>query len=83
MQKQDEEKVPNVKRENWSAQELAEQSANQEPDETLRKVLRGDESKGNPDNRDVVGAVNSDETPHGREENKKQTGAEEKGSQEV
>ena len=72
MEKQDEKKVPNAEREKWNAKKLVEQSANQEPDETLRKVLRGDESKGNPDNRDVVGAVDSSETPQGREESKKQ-----------
>ncbi|MGI8469268.1 MAG: hypothetical protein ACR2N3_12530 [Pyrinomonadaceae bacterium] len=74
MQKQDEEKIPNANRENWNAQELAKQSANEESDETLRKVLRGNEGLENPDSRDVVGAVDSDETPQGREENKNQTG---------
>lgn len=76
MQKQDKEKIPNANRENWNVTELAEQSANEESDETMRKVLRGNEEKGNPDDRDVAGAANSDETPQGREENKKQTGVE-------
>ena len=41
------------------------------PDETLRQVLRGDETKGDPDSRDVAGATKFEDTPHGREETKK------------
>lgn len=74
MQKQDKDKVPNTNRQSWNARDLAEESSNEEPDETLRKVLRGNEKQGNPDERDVAGAADSDETPQGREESKKQTG---------
>ncbi len=39
MQKQNEENLPNANRQNWNAEELAEQSTNEESDETLRKVF--------------------------------------------
>lgn len=63
---------PNASREEWNAGEIAEQSVNEEPDETLRKVLRGDESKGDPDERDVVGDTETKDTQQGREERKNQ-----------
>ena len=49
MQKQDEKKVPEAGRENWKAEDLVKESVNEDSDETVRKVLRGDEEKGNPD----------------------------------
>lgn len=80
MQKQDENKVPDVKRDGWNAEELAQQSVNEGSDEIVRKVLRGDEEqKGNSDNRDVTGTANSDETPQGSEENKHQAEVEKNG----
>ena len=72
MEKQDSEKVPNVKREGWSAEEVSEEATNKEPDEVTREMARGDETKGEPDERDIVGAPDKNETPHGREETKKQ-----------
>lgn len=39
-------------------------------DTILRQTLRGDETKGDPDERDHVGATRSEDTPHGREETK-------------
>lgn len=70
--KQDQDKIPtDVNRENWNAEQLIEESTNRSSDETLRNVLRGDETKGNPDDRDIVGSVDSQETPQGREEAKK------------
>ena len=35
-----------------------------------RQTLRGDETKGNPDNRDHAGSADSKDTPQGREESK-------------
>ena len=72
MQKQDEKKVPDVKRDNWDAKNLVKESSSEDSDETVRKVLRGNESQGNPDNRDIAGAVNPNETPQRSEENKHQ-----------
>lgn len=70
--KQDQEKVPNVNQEGWNIGQVTEESTNKPSDEMVREVLRGDkEVKGDADERDVVGSVDSDETPHGREEAKK------------
>jgi len=53
-----------------TAEEIGEQASLKDKDEIKRQVLRGDESKGNPDERDNAGAPDPDETPHGREEAK-------------
>ena len=79
MQNKDNEKMPNVNRDNWNVKELSEQSVNEQPDETLRKVLRGDEAEGDANERDVAGNVGDNETPQGREESKKQTGEQKNG----
>lgn len=73
-QKEDSEKIPNAKREDWSVRQVADESVNQSTDETLRQFLRGDETKGDPDERDVVGGSDSIDTPQGREEAKKDKG---------
>jgi hypothetical protein len=70
MEKQDEKKIPNVKREGWSAEKLSEEATNKEPDEVTREIARGDETKGDADERDIAGAPEKNETPHGREETK-------------
>lgn len=57
-------------REGWNIEKLSEEASQKDEDEIQRQTLRGDETKGNPDNRDVVGGVDADETPHGREEAK-------------
>lgn len=69
--KLDKNEIPDVNREGWSVERVTDEATNKSSDETLRQVLRGDETKGNPDDRDIVGGVNSNETPHGREEAKK------------
>lgn len=53
-----------------SAKEIAEQATNLSPDEIKRQILRGDETEGDADKRDVVGGTNRNETPQGREEAK-------------
>lgn len=70
----------NADRDEWEASEIADQSSNEQPDETMRKVLRGDESKGNPDDRDVVGGTEFIDTQHGREEAKNQAENQESGN---
>ncbi len=62
--------VTNIKREGWDADELIEEGSNIDSDETVREILRGDETKGNPDERDIAGSPKSEDTPHGREETK-------------
>lgn len=64
------EQFPDVEKQDWDAEQVAEESANKPSDEIVREMLRGDETKGNPDDRDVAGGVESADTPHGREETK-------------
>ncbi len=68
MQKQDEEKTSNVERDGWDAETLSEESSNKDSDEILREIRRGDETKGDANERDIAGRVNSNETWQGREE---------------
>ncbi len=67
------EQFPDVEKQDWDAEQISEESTNRPADEIVREMLRGDESEGNPDDRDVVGGVESADTPHGREETKKQS----------
>ena len=68
------EKVPNIKREGWDIQKLAEEATNEQPDDILRNSLRGNENTGNGDELDIAGSIDSSETPQGREENKRVKG---------
>lgn len=77
MQEEKDKDFPNVEVEGWKAEELAEEATNKEPDEITRQMLRGDETEGDPDERDVVGTIPSGETPHGYREIKHKTGMEE------
>lgn len=62
---------PDEKRDGWSAEDIASESVNQMPDESLRQILRGDESsKDDADTGDLVGASAAIDTPQGREEAK-------------
>ncbi len=74
MQNNDQKNITNVEKQGWQSEELIEEAANEQADEITREMLRGDESKGNPDRRDIAGGVDSNETPHGREETKHKTG---------
>jgi len=55
---------------NREMSDVVEEGSYQDPDDVLRQTLRGDETKGNPDERDVAGATDFEDTPHGREETK-------------
>jgi hypothetical protein len=57
----------NVKKEGWDAEELGEQSSYEGKTEIARRLRRGDETVGDPNTRDVAGAVPEKDTPHGRE----------------
>jgi hypothetical protein len=57
-------------KEGWELQQVAKEASQKDEDEIQRQTLRGDESKGNPDNRDNAGSVKPNETPQGREEAK-------------
>jgi len=50
--------------------DITDEASYRDPDGVLRQTLRGDETKGNPDNRDVAGATDFKDTPQGREETK-------------
>lgn len=54
----------------WDVKDLAAEASLTDEDQIQRQVLRGDESKGDPDERDIAGAVDADETPHGGEDTK-------------
>lgn len=65
--KKEETKI-NVTRQGWSADKVSAEASQIDEDEIQRKFLRGDETKGNPDERDHAGTVKTDETPQGRKE---------------
>lgn len=67
-EKNDEEKS-GVKRDNWSADKIADESSNKPSDEIVRETLRAGEEGENADDLDIVGANKRIDTPQGREEN--------------
>lgn len=69
--KPESDEFPEAERDQWNAETVSVESSNQMPDEIVRQVLRGDESKGEADDRDIVGASKTIDTPQGREEAKK------------
>lgn len=71
MQKDNEENIPDVERQDWNAEKLVEESANKESDEIVRQMLRGDETEGDADERDVAGSPDSEDTNYGRKQTKK------------
>jgi hypothetical protein len=60
--------MTDTKRNHWSAEELGEQSSYEDETEIKRRLARGDETVGNPDERDVAGSVPVKDTPEGRED---------------
>ena len=64
--------VSQPKKEGWSADELGEQSAYEGTTEISRRLRRGDESVGDPNARDVAGAIPEKDMPHGREVRRRQ-----------
>lgn len=59
-----------VEKQGWNAEKLSNEATNKESDEIVRQMKRGDETKGDADERDVAGSPEKSETPHGREETK-------------
>ena len=68
--KKDIQEIEKDQRQGWSVKEVAEQGSQNDKDEVQRQILRGDETQGNPDNRDHAGSSDSKDTPQGREESK-------------
>jgi hypothetical protein len=56
-----------VKKDGWSAEDLGEESSYEDETEIGRRLRRADETAGDPDARDVAGAIPDKDTPHGRE----------------
>ena len=50
--------------------DITDEASHRDADGVLRQTLRKDETKGDPDERDVAGASDFEDTPHGREETK-------------
>ena len=50
--------------------DITDKASHRDADGVMRQSLRGDETKGDPDKRDVAGATDFEDTPHGREETK-------------
>lgn len=67
--------------EDWSADQIADEASQQERDQIHRQIKRGDETQGDPDNRDDAGTIDSDETWQGREEAKTQVENNEEGAE--
>lgn len=61
-----------------TSREIADQASQPDRDQIKRQPLRGDETKGDPDERDVAGAIDHEDTPHGWEERKHQVSEEAK-----
>lgn len=55
------------KREGWGAEDLGEQSSYEGTTEMSRRLRRGNETAGDPNERDVAGAIPNEDTPQGRE----------------
>jgi hypothetical protein len=64
---------------NLSRNEIAEQASKPDHEQIHRQTRRGDETKGDPDERDVAGAIDFEDTPHGWEERKHQVQQEAEG----
>lgn len=58
--------------EDISTKEIIDQGSRPDEDAIQRQILRGDETEGDPDERDHAGAVDYEDTPHGAEERKTQ-----------
>lgn len=54
------------KRNGWSAEDLGEESSYEGTTEISRRLRRGNETVADPNDRDVAGAIPTEDTPHGR-----------------
>jgi hypothetical protein len=51
-------------------EDITDEASNRDPNGVLRQTLRGDGTKGDPNQRDIAGAPEHKDTAHGREETK-------------
>jgi hypothetical protein len=73
--------MTDTKRNHWSAEELGEQSSYEGETEIKRRLARGDETVGKPDERDVAGSVPVEDTPEGRKDQERPNSVPEQTSQ--
>ena len=57
-------------RDEWNVKELADEASQIDENEIQRQLRRGDETKGDAEERDIAGRSASKDTPQGREEAK-------------
>lgn len=57
-------------RDEWSVKELADEASQIDENEIQRQLRRGNETKGDAEDRDIAGRSASKDTPQGREEAK-------------
>jgi hypothetical protein len=50
--------------------DITDEASHRDADGVLRQTLRGDETEGDPNERDIAGDPGFENTPHGREETK-------------
>ena len=57
-------------RDEWDVKNLSDEASQIDENEIQRHLLRGDETDGDPNERDIAGKSESKDTPQGREEAK-------------
>ncbi len=57
----------------WDLEDISNEASLKETDEIQRESLRGGETEGDADNRDIAGSSATKDTPQGREEAKNDT----------
>ena len=61
-------------RQGWNSEKVAAEASGKDADEIQREMKRGGASGEAADERDIAGSVESNDTPQGREEAKKDVG---------
>lgn len=61
----------NENKKDWGSRKLSDEASLTTEDEIKRRILRGDETKGDPDGRDNAGAPDRERTPEGKKEREK------------
>ncbi|HEY8563084.1 MAG TPA: hypothetical protein VIL74_22090 [Pyrinomonadaceae bacterium] len=57
-------------RDGWNMEKLGDEASQKNTDEIQREALRGDETEGDANDRDIAGNIDTNETWQGREEAK-------------
>lgn len=67
MQAKEDEDAKSGSKQGWNIGKLTDEASLAGDDQIRRQALRGDETKGDADERDIGGSVDTKDTPHGRE----------------